>query len=385
MISEDKILLAELAAEIVKGNELTAEQERIFQELLEKYPDSKAVIENTIQDGILEVPYEIGRIDVEKELSKFQANNPELYSKKRSGIYKYSWWLGTAAAILLIAFFIIQQQGPSKDYIVEDKVYGQKNDILPGKSGAVLEIEGEESVSLNDIKGSLMLKNGLVASSNTLIYKNINHTLNPFHTLRIPIRATYEVILSDGTKVWVNAESKIKYLANFSKNERRVILEGQAYFDVAKEKNRPFIVESNGVSVQAVGTEFDVSSYSKDLNVKLIEGKVKVSAKEGEINLNAGEEVAITNQMMKVGPILNMEEALAWKNGYFYFDNKNLIQILDEVKRWYGVNINYKKKINQTRYFGSISKHTSLAEVCNVLKDLTNYNFRIENDDLFIE
>ncbi|MVZ65902.1 DUF4974 domain-containing protein [Sphingobacterium sp. DK4209] len=385
MISEDKILLAELSAEIVKGIELTAEQEAIFQKLLEKYPDSKAVIESILQDGRLEIPYEVGKINVESELSRFHENNPKLYNNPRFTISKLSWLVGTAAAVLIVSFFLFQRPISKKDYVVEDKVYGQHNDILPGKPAAVLEIEGEESISLIDVNGNRTLKHGLVANGSTLIYKNINQHLNPLHTLKIPIRATYEVILSDGTKVWMNADSKIKYYANFSKNERRIILEGQAYFDVAKDRDRPFIVESNGVSVQAVGTEFDVNSYSKNLSVKLIEGKVKVSARKGEVSLNAREEIQITGTQMKVVPILNLEEALAWKNGYFYFDNKNLDQILNEVERWYGVNIKYNKNINQTRYFGSISKHSSLAEVCNVLKDLTNYNFRIENDDLYIE
>lgn len=385
MIPEDKILLAELAAELVKGNELTSSQETLLQELLAKYPDSKSYIEKVIQDGFLEIPYQVHNVDVDKELEKFRANNSALYKNKKQIVsIKTVTWILSSAAILLIGFFLLQRQ-PSKDYIVEDKVYGQKNDILPGKSGAVLEIEGSESIFLNDIKDSLILNNGLIANTKTLSYNSIDKSKNPLHTLTIPIRSTYEVVLSDGTKAWVNADSKLKYLANFSKHERRVILEGQAYFAVAKDSKRPFIVESNGVSVQAVGTEFDVDSYSKELFVKLIEGKVKVSEKSNELHLDAGEQVEYKNQTFTRSKIENIEEATAWKNGYFYFDNKNLNQILDEIVRWYGVTVKYEKKINKTRYFGGISMHSSLAEVCNVLKDLTNYNFKIEEDILIIE
>ncbi|MGJ1430737.1 FecR family protein [Sphingobacterium spiritivorum] len=385
MISEDKILLAELAAELVKGNELTITQEALLQELLAKYPDAKSIIEKVVQDGFLEVPYEVHSVDVEKELEKFRTNNSAFYkSKKQTISFKVITWIISTAAILLIGFFLFQKHS-NKDYIVEDKVYGQKNDILPGTSGAILEIEGSESILLNGIKTGLNLQNGLIANSKSLSYSSIDKSNNPLHTLTIPIRSTYEVVLSDGTKAWVNADSKLKYLANFSKTERRVILEGQAYFAVAKDANRPFIVESNGVSVQAVGTEFDVDSYSKDLFVKLVEGKVKVSEKTKELQLEAGEQVEYKKQTFIRSKIENIEEATAWKNGYFYFDNKDLNQILAEIMRWYGVTIKYEKKINKTRYFGGISMQSSLAEVCNVLKDLTNHNFKIEENILIIE
>lgn len=392
MIETDKILLAELAALLLKDGRLPFEQESELKQLLEKYPSAKDSLRHHLSNSDIPVPFDLRSTNLDEEWQNIEKRYNQkvvgLKSKEIDIRNRNSYiTIGIAAAVLLIVSFfgLWQIQSKSVDYLIPDKVYGHKNDVLPGGVGAILKIEGRDEIDLMDNQVNRDLSQGIKLKDGKLVYAhNLKQNLNARHTLIVPIRSTIALTLSDGTKVWVNSESELTYKANFDEKERRIKLKGDAYFEVAKDAQRPFIVETNNANIQAIGTAFTVNSYQTTTKVSLTEGRLKVSNHENEIFMHAGSEAEIVDNKIVTLPVVNKAEATAFKNGYFYFKNKNMQQILDELSRWYGVQIECRVVLNNERYQGGIKRVVTLAEVCSVLKDLTGYKLTIDEDKLIV-
>jgi len=326
-----------------------------------------------LEKGSIETHIDLGSLDVEKEWTDFVRNRNFIAPivKNRSWVS----WISVAASVFFVlglTWWIFQVNNKSKS-IIKDAYYGQKNDITPGDTLAILEIEGGERIVLGkeDTAGLNEIAEG---------EKNINAK----HKLIIPSRAVYHLVLPDGTQVWLNSESELEYYANFSKKERRVVVRGEAYFEVAPEKNRPFIVVADKMTMQAVGTAFNIRTYDIDPQVVLAEGKLKVMSSKQMVMIEAGKQVDLKNNTLLVQDASDLEEIKAWKEGFFYFDNKDLRSILAEVGRWYGVQLVYEGHISSKRYQGGMKKNVTLAKICKVLNELTGYQFKINEEQLII-
>ncbi len=391
MIETDKIILAELIALLLKDGELPSYKEAQLKNLLQRYPEAKDSLSRRLSQTDIYPPFDLRNIDLSREWlltqTKFTAKGTLLHPRKKYLFLNKAWSLAIAvAATVLLALTLLwqrQHREKSVSYLIPDKVYGHKNDVLPGRTGAILKIEGKEEIQLTEKKAVQYLAQGIELKEGRLIYPS-NLTENLKNTLIVPKRSTMVLTFSDGTKVWVNAASEISYKTNFDKKERRVRLKGEAYFEVAKDAHRPFIVETNHINIQAIGTAFNVSSYHATTKVSLTEGKLKVSNEENEIYMDAGSETEIINKKLKTFPLTSKAEATAFKDGYFYFKNKNMQQILDELSRWYGIQVDCKIPLNNERYEGSIKRDVTLGELCNLLKDLTGYKLTIDNDKLIV-
>ncbi|PUV24524.1 FecR family protein [Sphingobacterium athyrii] len=389
MVESDQILLAELVALKAKGTSLTYSQEQDWERLLQQYPESKTIIRTLFDEREVVTPFDIRTISIDEELEVFKTNIGN-YKVKASEVKRVSTWrsiAATIAAFLLLSFIWIWYQANNKpDYIIEDAVYGQKNDVLPGIQYAELSIDNQNTIQLNASYENTEKESGFAVLHDLLIYKaKTDRSANRKHLLAVPKRSTYQVVLSDGTKVWVNPDSKLEYLEYFSKNERRVKLHGEAYFNVAKDASRPFIVETGGMAIQAVGTEFNVKSYHNKPVVQLTEGKIKVRGKGQQVEINAGNQVLLGDLSLQTASLANNEEATSWKDGFFYFNNKEIVEIIEELSRWYGIEAIYRCELKKKRYLGSIDKNATLAQVCSVLYDLTDYSYKIEQDKLIID
>ncbi|MCW8311220.1 FecR domain-containing protein [Sphingobacterium sp. InxBP1] len=392
MIETDKIVLAELASLLLKEGKLSVENEAELRRLLEKYPVAKDTLRHRLAHTDVYVPFDLRRTDLDQEWRALETK----YKERQNVIQRprYPLWAinrsklaGIAAAFVLvfICLWLWKAYFPTSNYLVPDKVYGQKNDILPGENGAILRISGHGNINLLNNRVDQQLIQGIELKDGKLVYTDLgNKESNPIHSLIVPKRSTIALTLSDGTRVWVNSESELTYKAGFDKNERKVKLKGEAYFEVAKDADRPFIVEANDLRIQAIGTAFDINSYTSNASVSLTEGRVKVHGYQKEIVIDAGNVAKMLNDQLVSYPLKDAEEATAWKDGYFYFKNKNMQQILDELSRWYGVKIETKIMLDKQRYEGGIKKDVTLAEVCNLLKDLTGYQFCIDRDKLTV-
>ncbi|MGV3509862.1 MAG: FecR family protein, partial [Sphingobacteriaceae bacterium] len=206
-----------------------------------------------------------------------------------------------------------------------------------------------------------------------------------YNTLSIPRGGQYKVVLPDGTQVWLNAASSLKYPTAFNGNERVVQLEGEAYFEVAKNAAQPFRVEVKDVKVTVLGTHFNINGYTDEAHIKttLLEGSVKISKGPVQQLLHPGEQ-AITGKSSTIEVVkANSDEVLAWKNGYFNFHRSNLQEVMRQLSRWYDVDIKYEGKVPDREFGGEISRNSKASEVLKIL-ELSDVHFRIEGEHIIV-
>ncbi|MGY0036944.1 FecR family protein [Pedobacter sp. NJ-S-72] len=209
--------------------------------------------------------------------------------------------------------------------------------------------------------------------------------------METPKGGQYQLVLPDGTKVWLNAASSLRYPVAFQGNERKVELTGEAYFEVAKDKTRPFEVYSNNQVVQVLGTHFNINAYSNEpfVSTTLLEGSVKVtnSLTNAQKIIRPGQQSLISKDGQAGIEVKNMDldEAVAWKNGYFMFNEEELESILKKVSRWYNVDVQYEQEeLKHQLFSGTLSKYSNVSQVLKKLEMLQSIHFKIEGRKIIV-
>ena len=210
-------------------------------------------------------------------------------------------------------------------------------------------------------------------------------------SLEVPRGGEFKVVLEDSTEVWLNSETKLIYPESFAQNERRVIVEGEAYFKVTKDPKRPFYVETDGQQVRVYGTEFNIRSYTEDKQVytTLIEGSIalsKLHEKSGELLLTPGHQALFDKQKATtfVQPV-DTAVVTSWKRGRFVFEGQNLEQIMCDLSRWY--NFDYKfqdESLRQIEFMGSIPRYNDFPSTLTLLKKSGGIEFHLEGSTVII-
>ncbi len=384
-MDKDHMELARLVLAHVKGtlNEADAallkawaSREPFVRELLREYEDDGVTAEKLVAlDAIPQAA------DWETVLSKSRL-------RRRKTMLRI--WTGMAAAVLVLAGVAWLMTWPTVDETtIADTRYGHKNDVLPGGDKAVLTLSNGKKVVLTDRESGQLedASSTIDLQAGRLVYHDGASRTHEMvkHQVAVPVGGTYQLVLSDGTNVWVNADSELDFPTVFAAHERRVRIRGEAYFEVAKDAKRPFIVEIGKLEITALGTSFNVNSHARSEQVKTIltEGKINVSNGKREQLLQPGYALVSHADDMRV-EVADLEEALAWKEGYFYFNHKNLEEILDEVARWYGVEVVSNQAWDSKKYIGSIKRSATLGGVCAMLSDLSSKHFSIEGKKLII-
>lgn len=283
-----------------------------------------------------------GMVDVEAELARLKGRC------NRKKYLKMFWiWSGSVAAILVGAFF-------SLNYLFNVPVTSPKSVTVfaadPNEQRIVLELNDGKQFFLDDEPKK---ENKQVEKRRTLDYTNLAKTSVPVvkkmlqtHSIVIPRGETFKLILCDGTEVWLNANSKLVYPTAFIEKERTVFLEGEAYFKVTKDA-KPFIVKTDYLQTKVLGTEFNVKSYTaEDSHVTLISGKVQVRSHENArfVDLEPGKDAMLLSDGLFEVKEVNSEAYTYWKDGYFYFDELPLADIMKSIGRWYNVNVTFRNK-----------------------------------------
>lgn len=291
------------------------------------------------------------------------------------------------AAVLLVLIAI-------GSYFYRKHDMAERNDlvaaaIVPGGNKAVLTLSNGKRISLDDAAfGQLASQDGVAIkkSADGLLVYDVSNAVgtmtNGIHTITTPRGGEYQVILPDGTKVWLNAESSLSFPAVFKGMERQVTLSGEAYFEVAKNKRKPFLVNAGGQMVEVLGTHFNISAYKEDNNIRttLLEGSVRVSVKNTtqSMVLKPGQQSAVTkNGLIKLSEV-RADDAIAWKNGYFQFDNQSLPDVMKKIARWYDVDIEYNGKLTNENFVGQVSKFDDISDVLAALELTGLAHFKIE-------
>ncbi len=330
----------------------------------------------------------INRIDMAKEWSTFQKKiTPE---KKVIGMN----WMGAlkyAAVIvlpLLIGTYILLQDYSHEDYAANIPV-----EIEPGVKKAQLVLSNGERIELDGNEFDLSSKEQSVNIENknqSLNYTSVDKTNNRlvYNQLIIGRGEEYELVLADGTKVWLNSESKLTYPTQFANNIREVELEGEGYFEVTKNPNAPFIVKTKQMNVEVLGTSFNVSAYQDEERTKatLVEGSVKIAVNFGtdKPRIIKPDEQAIFN--VKTNRIeVKQVDALVygrWREGVFAFDENNLEEIMRKLSRWYKIKVFYQDNDARNYQFsGKLPRFESCNDLLEMIEKTTNVKFEIKNNE----
>jgi transmembrane sensor len=297
-------------------------------------------------------------------------------------------WLRYAAAVVILLgvglyFLANNKQGdPAKPTIAQSA----NTDIEPGKQGAVLTLVDGSKMVLDSLgNGVVATQNGtkVLLQNGQLVYETGEAAADivGYNTMSTPKGRQFQLTLPDGSKVWLNAASSIQYPTVFTGNERKVEVTGEAYFEVAKNAARPFVVKiSDETEIEVLGTHFNVNSYlnEESINTTLLEGSVLVKTSSGRLKLQPGQQARVAaNEKIKMLADVDVEKVMAWKNGVFNFQDATLEEVMRQLERWYDIEIVYEKNIPKLEFYGKMGKDLSLAAVLRGLEK-SNVHFRIE-------
>ncbi|MGJ1228091.1 FecR family protein [Sphingobacterium siyangense] len=292
---------------------------------------------------------------------------------------------GVAAAIILIISisYLFLNRSTYNDHTATI--------IEPGRDKATLVLSSGKTIVLEDVANGK-----LTEELGTTIEKTekggINYKIEgntdvriAMNLLNVPKGGQFQITLSDGTKVWLNSNSSLKYPSAFSASERRVELKGEAYFEVSKNKQKPFIVETSLQKVEVLGTKFNINAYDDESSTQtsLAEGSVRVSCKNNTTLLKPGQQSTLTDQNIAVRSI-NLDQVLDWKNGDFNFSNNNLKEIMRKISRWYNIEVIFEGPISQETYVAQISRKKRLNDVLRALQLSGSIKYSIRNNKLYI-
>ncbi|MDP3469663.1 MAG: DUF4974 domain-containing protein [Daejeonella sp.] len=370
-----------------------------YNALYEKYLSGKCSIEEreaieNYQDSIdLEnyhwIKDQMGNQEVVKETIHAELL-ASIARQKRRQLIKIRTWYAVAAAIILILSSGLYFNSLRKETIIIAKTESPrfKNDVLPGDNRAILTLDDGSQINLDDAK------NGILASeNNTDIRKTGSGSLEysagdklveavKYNTLSTPMGGQYQLALPDGSRVWLNSGSSIRFPTAFIGKERVIELKGEAYFDIKENRKMPFIVRTNNsMDIRVLGTQFNVMAYDdeKSINTTLLEGSVQILKESGTAFLKPGQAAILNKGTGKIKvAAADIDEAVAWKNGYFIFANENIESIMRKVSRWYNVEVVYQGNLSNKDFVGTISRDKNISEILKMLELTGAIQFRIE-------
>lgn len=312
-------------------------------------------------------------------------------------------WMGIAAVSLVfgiaaLAFWLNKPPAPEMQRAAIEK-RGQT--IAPGGNHAFLTLADGQTIALETIKEGILENivdvRAIKPVEGELEYRPVPGTGSKatsvtYNTLSTPRGGQYKVTLSDGTQVWLNAASSIRYPIAFNGPFREVVLQGEAYFEVAKNERMPFIIkvldEGSGdpTEVKVLGTHFSIKAYPDEPGIRttLVEGLVQVSKGKEKALLHPGQQAQTEREGIHVVQLPDVSVAIAWTQGLFQFRDANLKSILKQLERWYNVKVNYND-IPELHFSGTISRNTFLAEVLDMLEVTSSVKFEIKQGELTVK
>lgn len=378
-----------------------------FLQLVDKYLNGTAT---TVERGLLEEYYkrlnersdfELSAEEEEKlhqailkniRLKLTEGDDPQP-AKVRRLFRRYA----AAAAILVFvtagAYFVLHKNPP----IIADYMAGPRHDIAPGGNKMFLTTADGKKINLSDAKSGTVAQQGSAAISKTadgqIVYTlgekpaSPEMAVNRMNTLETPMSGQGSAVLSDGTKVWLNAGSKLVYPAVFKGKERRVELQGEAYIEVAHNAAMPFRVVTGGQTVEDIGTRFDINAYVDEPSVRttLVEGSVRVLAQSASAVLTPGQQARIMPGTTGIKVVkVNTGVVTAWKDGFFRFDDEPLPVVMRQFARWYAIEVVYQGSTYSDQTFNvKVPRNASLQAVLKIIGQ-SGIRFRVEGRKLIV-
>ncbi|MBS1577680.1 MAG: FecR family protein [Bacteroidetes bacterium] len=272
----------------------------------------------------------------------------------------------------------------------EDKKLSVIKDPAPGGNKAILTMADGSTINLDDVTNGVLAQQGNTRvtrlDNGKLVYDAQSKNNSPvyFNTVTTPRGGQYQLILADGTKVWLNAASSLRFPTSFEGKERNVQLTGEAYFEVAKNKSMPFKVEVGDMGVEVLGTHFNIMGYTDESAIKttLLEGSVKVTKGLAFALLRPGQQSELNKSSSHIYVAeTDVEEAIAWKSGLFQFDSDDIGTVLRQIGRWYNIETGYEGKLPNWHFTGTVSRNIPLSEVLKML-EMSEVHFNFDGKKL---
>jgi ferric-dicitrate binding protein FerR (iron transport regulator) len=370
---------------------LTAEEATVLIRLLQA-PDSDAPLEAILTEhwenwrhSDLQFPEVADRI---RQAIARQADAPPLAPVvHRVHFLKRAWFRYAAAAIIVLgigAYLWNSQKQQEKPAYTKTTVPAPvNNDVAPGGNKALLTLADGQTIVLDSAANGALAEQGAARitkmDNGKIIYQRLEQKLNSpvlYNTMTTPRGGQYQLQLPDGSQVWLNAASSIRYPTRFTGETREVSISGEAYFEVTKDPARPFIVKTQKEDIRVLGTHFNVNAYADDAAMKtsLLKGSVKV----GAANLKPGQ-AYVNGRVIKT----DVDQDVAWKNGAFNFNNVTLKEAMRQLSRWYDVDIVYEGTAPDMTFVGEMGRDLTLGQVLKGL-DVMGVKFRIEGKKLIV-
>lgn len=364
-----------------------------FKELLRRYLTNqcssaeKAFVENWYNQHTVENPEQLTAAEYEEDITCIHDHLEQ--SQQQQQKTRTLWpRIAVAATVLFTLGVFIYYSFPGKQNSADVNI----QDVKAGTDKAMLTLADGSKISLSDVKtGEIAVQSGLkISKSNDgqVIYTSApaestakNLKSPQFNTIETPRGGKFQILLPDGSKVWLDAASSLKYPVEFAGDERKVELTGQAYFEVAKSKGKSFKVTSGKQELEVLGTHFNINAYDNQASIltTLLEGSVRLTVNDNNTStlLKPGQQSSLEAKEFQIRQV-DVEEAIAWKSGFFVFDRDDVPTVLHKLERWYDVDISIEGEFDQIKIGGTISRSKSLSEVLRVLQLTRKIKFKTE-------
>lgn len=333
---------------------------------------------------------------VSKKLLSAIHQQIEIPQKQEKASIIRMWTIRFAAAsligvIALSTFLWFKQQSVQSIVGPQQHYTSTKDDVNPGGNKAVLTLADGSTIILDTAENGALAQQGntkVFKINGKLDYKvtGLSSALPMFNTISTPRGGQYQVELPDGSQVWLNSVSSLRFPTAFNGKQRMVEITGEAYFEVAKNKAMPFIVRVNGAEIEVLGTHFNVNAYSDEsiIRTTLLEGAVKF-VKDGSVAmLKPGQQSQLSlNGQLKTVSDIDVEKVIAWKKGFFLFEASDFETVSKQLKKWYDIEVIYDRKIDDL-FYATIPRNTKLSDLLKALSLTGKIKFKIEGKNVIV-
>lgn len=372
-----------------KRRPLSEEEQAVLSEWICAEETNKSLYESLINEE--NIPHKLkllSEYDKKEAYERFVKLTKASNSRSRLG--RFLLYAAVLVPLIAVSYFFYRQTDdiePDSQIATIDVQPGTSKAVLVLEDGSIYNLDKEEDIHI--LSEDIEIVNG----NNTIVYKTSENRINTrklqYNTLKIPRGGEYQLYLSDGTKVWLNSETEIKYPVIFSSEKREIFIKGEAYFEVIENKECPFIVNTSAISLEVLGTSINVRAYDDEIQTTstLVTGKVLLRELENlkEITLVPNEQ-AVTTSKETVVRTVDIYPFIAWKEGRIQFEENTLEEIFRDLSRWYNIEVEYTdREVKDLRYSIDMMRYETLSDVLNILELTEKIKFEINESKLLVK
>ena len=339
-----------------------------------------------IQGSVSEFDQKVERLERTRYPEGRKELEEKIRDKKRKRLFRLATKYAAVVAILVGCSIFYYQTNREKDAESVIAVSQAKEVMLELEDGRRVVLNQQEEKTANK---EFLQQRGIQESNSVLAYQTVQDSPTAIHALRIPRGKKYQIILADGTKVWLNSSSVLKYPVAFDGNTRLVSLEGEAYFEVARDESKPFIVDTKGMDVKVLGTEFNVKAYDNEDHTEttLVSGRVEVYRENSNAVLTPGQQAVSRRDANTISvKSVNVAPYIAWKDDVFVFENMPLEEICRQLERWYDTDFLFMDMgSRQVRLNGTIKRQTPMNEVMEIIGKTKTIKYEINGKQVLLK